>query len=79
MLRNNVTDREQEYLLQNVTSEPVTFVVEHVLPEDWQVDSDPQPVKIVDNKAFSEQMLSLARSCGCMWGDHRAAPIGDTN
>ena len=38
--------------LQNITSEPVTFVVEHVLPDDWKVDSDPQPVKIVDNKAF---------------------------
>ena len=45
MLRNNVTVREQEYLLQNVTSEPVTFVVEHVLPDDWKVDSDPQPSK----------------------------------
>jgi hypothetical protein len=38
MLRNNVTVKEQEYLLQNVTSEPVTFVVEHVLPDDWTVD-----------------------------------------
>src|SRR6202021_4248997 len=52
MLRNNVTVREQEYLLQNVTSEPVAFVVEHTLPDDWELDSDPQPVNIVDNKEF---------------------------
>jgi hypothetical protein len=76
MLRNNVTVKEQEYLLQNVTSEPVTFVVEHVLPDDWTVDSDPQPVKIVDNKAFfSECMLSLVRSCGCMWASTTQIPL----
>jgi hypothetical protein len=33
MLKNKVTVAEQEYLLQNVTSEPVTFVVEHALPD----------------------------------------------
>jgi hypothetical protein len=34
---------EQEYVLQNVTPEPVVFVVEQVVPRDWQVDSDPRP------------------------------------
>ena len=51
-LRSKVTVEEQEYLLQNVTYEPVRFVVEHALPDDWKVDSDPQPVKVVDNTAF---------------------------
>ncbi len=66
LLHNKVTVAEQEYLLQNVTSVPVTFVVEHVLLDDWEVDSDPRPVKIVDNKAFFESMQSRARSCDCM-------------
>jgi hypothetical protein len=79
MLRNNVTVKEQEYLLQNVTSEPVTFVVEHVLPEDWTVDSDPQPVKIVDNKAFFRVNAEPGQIVRMHVGEHHADPIGDTN
>jgi hypothetical protein len=79
MLRNNVTVREQEYLLQNVTSEPVAFVVEHVLPDDWQVDSDPQPVKIVDNKAFFRVNAEPGQIVRMHVGEHHADPISDTN
>jgi hypothetical protein len=79
MLRNDVTVREQEYLLQNVTSEPVTFVVEHVLPDDWQVDSDPQPVKIVDNKAFFRVNAVPGQIVRMHVGEHHADPISDTN
>jgi hypothetical protein len=79
MLRNNVTVREQEYLLQNVTSEPVTFIVEHVLPEDWQVDSDPQPVKIVDDMAFFRVNAEPGQIVRMHVGEHHADPIGDTN
>jgi hypothetical protein len=79
MLRNNVSVREQEYLLQNVTPEPVTFVVEHVLPDDWQVDSDPQPVKIVDNKAFFRVNAEPGQIVRMHVGEHHADPISDTN
>ena len=79
MLRNDVTVREQEYLLQNVTSEPVTFVVEHVLPDDWKVDSDPQPVKIVDNKAFFRVNAEPGQIVRMHVGEHHADPIADTN
>jgi hypothetical protein len=79
MLRNNVTVKEQEYLLQNVTSEPVTFVVEHVLPDDWTVDSDPQPVKIVDNKAFFRVHAEPGQIVRMHVGEHHADPIADTN
>jgi hypothetical protein len=41
--RNFVQISEQDYLLQDVTTEPVTFVVEHFVPKEWQIDSDPQP------------------------------------
>jgi hypothetical protein len=79
MLRNKVTVVEQEYLLQNVTPEPVTFVVEHVLPDDWVVDSDPQPVKIVDNKAFFRVNAEPGQIVRMHVGEHHADPIADTN
>ena len=78
-LRNNVTGQEQEYLLQNVTSEPVTFVVEHVLPVDWQVGSDPQPVKILDNGAFFRVIAEPGQIVRMHVGEHHADPIDDTN
>jgi hypothetical protein len=79
MLRNKVTVVEQEYLLQNVTSEPVTFVVEHVLPDDWKVDSDPQPVKVVDDKAFFRVHAEPGQIVRMHVGEHHADPIADTN
>src|ERR1700722_10037294 len=77
MVRNKVTVKEQEYLLQNVTSAPVTFVVEHVLPDDWKVDSDPQPVKIVDNKAFFRVNAEPGQIVRMHVGEHHADPISD--
>jgi hypothetical protein len=79
MLRNNVTVREQEYLLQNVTSEPVTFVVEHVLTDDWKVDSDPQPVKVVDNKAFFRVNAESGQIVRMHVGEHHSDPIAGSN
>jgi hypothetical protein len=78
MVRNKITVKEQEYLLQNVTSAPVTFVVEHVLPDDWKVDSDPQPVKIVDNKAFFRVNAEPGQIVRLHVGEHHADPIADT-
>jgi hypothetical protein len=34
---------EQEYVLQNPTGQPAVFIVRHSVPENWTVDSDPQP------------------------------------
>jgi hypothetical protein len=79
MLRNKVTVVEQEYLLQNVTSEPVTFVVEHFLLDDWKIDSDPQPVKIIDNKAFFRVHADPGQIVRMHVGEHHADPIADTN
>jgi hypothetical protein len=79
MLRNKVTVAEQEYLLQNVTSEPVTFVVEHVLPDDWKVDSDPQPVKLIDNKASFRVNAEPGQIVRLHVGEHHADPIADTD
>ena len=51
--RSSVTIEEQEYVLQDVIDEPVTFVVEQPVGKDWQVDSDPQPTKMEGNIASS--------------------------
>ena len=34
---------EQEYVVQNPTDKPAIFIVRHVVPQNWTVDSDPQP------------------------------------
>jgi hypothetical protein len=52
VLRSKVSITEQEYLLQDIASEPEIFVVEQFVPEGWVVDSDPQPVKVVGATAF---------------------------
>jgi hypothetical protein len=34
---------EQEYVVQNPTDQPAQFTIRHQVPENWVVDSDPQP------------------------------------
>jgi hypothetical protein len=76
-LRSRVTIQEQEYLLQNVSSASVTFVVEHVLPDDWKVDSDPQPVKVVDNTAFFRVNAEPGQIVRLHMGERHAVPAAD--
>jgi hypothetical protein len=47
-----VTAREHEYVLQNITGEPVTFVVEQSLPKGWSIDSEPQPDAMLGSAAI---------------------------
>lgn len=77
MQHNNVSVKEQEYLLQNITAEPVTFVVEHVLLDGWEIDSDPQPVRIVDNKAFFRVNAAPGQIVRMHVGEHQSNPISD--
>jgi hypothetical protein len=79
MVRKNVSVQEQEYLLQNITPEPVIFVVEHALGDDWTVDSDPRPVKVVDNTAFFRVNAKPGQIVRLHVGEHHADPIADTN
>jgi hypothetical protein len=78
-LRNKVTVVEREYLLQNVTSATVMFAVEHVLPDDWKVDSDPQPVKVVDNTAFFRVNAEPGQVVRLHVGDRHADLIADAD
>jgi hypothetical protein len=50
--QSRVRIREQEYVLQNVTTEPRWFVVEQFVPEGWVVDSDPQPSQMTGATAL---------------------------
>jgi len=51
LYRNRVRIVEQEYVLQNVATGKVIFLVEKGVPEGWVVDSDPQPAEIVNSIA----------------------------
>lgn len=75
---SDVTIAEQEYLLQNLSSAPMRFVVEHPLPEDWTVDSDPQPVKIVDNKAYFRVEAEPGQIVRLHVGERHVEPIADS-
>jgi len=44
--RNKVQVYEQTYVLQNITTLPVSFMAEHYVPDGWVVDSDPKPTEI---------------------------------
>lgn len=37
---------EQEYVVQNPTDKSAVFIVRHQVPENWTVDSDPQPTSM---------------------------------
>jgi hypothetical protein len=50
--RSLVTVFEQEYVLQNISPDPVVFVAEQPVQKDWQVDSDPAPQEIVGSTAM---------------------------
>jgi hypothetical protein len=77
MLRSNVSVKEQEYLLQNVTSERIAFVVEHDVPEEWKIDSDPAPIKVVDNKAYFRVYAEPGQIVRLHVGARHADPIPD--
>jgi hypothetical protein len=50
--RSDVRINEQEYVLQNIRTEPVIFVVEQYVPAGWTVDSDPQPKQVEGTMAL---------------------------
>lgn len=77
MQHSRVTIAEQEYLLQNVTATPITFVVEHSLREGWTIDSDPQPVKVVDGKAIFRVNAEPSQIVRLHVGARHEDPVAD--
>jgi hypothetical protein len=43
VLRFRVRVSEQTFVLQNITTDHIVFVVQRSVPSGWTVDSDPQP------------------------------------
>ncbi|NYF81134.1 hypothetical protein [Granulicella arctica] len=50
-VRKIIVVSEREYLLQNVSATPVTFVVTQTLRKGWRIDSDPQPAEVTPTSA----------------------------
>jgi hypothetical protein len=71
---NVVTVAEQEYLLQNVTTEPVIFVVEHAVPKEWQIDSDPKPTEMIGSTAVFRVNAQPGQIVRLHVGERRAYP-----
>jgi hypothetical protein len=76
--RNAVTISEQEYLLQNVTAQPVIFVIEHLVPKGWQVDSDPQPTEMSGSTAVFRVNAEPSQIVRLHVGERHATPIAAT-
>ena len=43
---------EQEYVVQNPTDRPTVFIIRHHVPENWSLDSDPQPTSMDGSTAL---------------------------
>jgi hypothetical protein len=52
LLRYKVDIHEHEFVLEDISQDPVTFVVEQRVPSNWTVDSDPQPKQMIGQTAF---------------------------
>lgn len=52
LLRSLVRVKEHEFVLRDISDEPVMFVVSQTVPENWAIDSDPQPVDIEGRTAY---------------------------
>ena len=70
-----VTISEQEYLLQNVTVEPVIFVVEQLVPKGWEVNSDPQPTEIIGSTALFRVNAEPGQIVRLHVGERHANPV----
>jgi hypothetical protein len=51
LYRSRVHIAEQEFVLQNITDGQAEFIVQVQVPQDWVVDSDPQPTSTEGNIA----------------------------
>lgn len=52
LLRTFVRITEHTFVLHDVADKQVMFVVQQTVPKGWFVDSDPQPLAVVENTAY---------------------------
>lgn len=52
LFRTYVRVNEHEFVLQNVSDKQVMFIVEQTVPQNWRIDSDPQPWQVTGKTAW---------------------------
>lgn len=67
--------KEQEYLLLNPTDKAALFTVRHDVPENWIVDSDPQPSSIESSTAVFRVYAEPGQRVRLHVGMHMSYPI----
>ena len=73
--RFTVRVAEQEYVVQNPTDKPTVFIVRHQVPDDWIVDSDPQPSTIDGSTAVFRLNAEPGQRVRLHVGMHRSYNI----
>ena len=66
---------EQEYVVQNPTDKPAVFIVHHEIPENWIVDSDPQPSSMDGSTAVFRLNAEPGQRVRLHVGMHRSDSI----
>ncbi|HKW17084.1 MAG TPA: hypothetical protein VJO35_06215 [Terriglobales bacterium] len=66
---------EQEYVVQNPTERPAVFIVRHEVPENWTVDSDPQPSSMDGSTAVFRLSAEPGQRVRLHVGMHRSYRI----
>lgn len=67
--------QEQEYILQNPTDQPAVFTVRHELPENWTVDSYPQPSSMDGSTAVFQVNAEPGQRVRLHVGVRRSYPV----
>jgi hypothetical protein len=75
--RSLVQIREREFILQNVTTDPAVFVVRQDVPENWSVDSDPQPTSMDGSTAIFRVYAEPGQIVRLHVGLRNAVPLPD--
>jgi hypothetical protein len=65
---------EQEYVVQNPTDKPTVFIIRHDVPENWTVDSDPQPTSMDGATALFRVNAEPGQRVRLHVGMHRSHP-----
>jgi hypothetical protein len=75
LLRWHVQIHEHEFVLQDISDAPVTFVVQQVIPKNWIVDSDPQPKQTISQTAYFPVIVQPGQIVRLHVGMRHAAPM----
>jgi hypothetical protein len=75
LLRWRVDIHEHEFVLQDISDAPVTFVVEQDIPKNWIVDSDPQPKQMIGQMAYFPVIVQSGQIVHLHVGMRRETPM----